>query len=68
MVNIERSVFRPGSYVGYGGGMVWHIARNGARAWRASPIHWIAGGAHKAFTAPRLRDISARLDAMPGNK
>ena len=64
MHNIERSAFRHCAYVGYGGGMVWYITRAG-RAWRATTASWTNP---REFTAPRLRDVSARLDAMPGNK
>ena len=32
---IERSLFRPGQYVGYGHGQVWHITRT-SNGWTAT--------------------------------
>lgn len=34
MLNIEKSVFRKGEYVGYAAGLVWHIRKDG-REWLA---------------------------------
>ena len=35
--NIERSAFRPGTYIGYGSGFVWRIQREG-HTWAARTI------------------------------
>jgi hypothetical protein len=59
MSNIEKSAFRPGQYVGYGGGTVWRISRHGRDYWAA-----IAQGRPDVFSARTLRDISAKLSAM----
>lgn len=64
MHNIEKSSFRRGAYVGYGGGAVWHITRNG-RQWRAAPINWIRETTLAPFSMRTLRDISAELAALP---
>lgn len=57
--NIEKSAFRKGEYVGYGGGRVWRIKRVGSylkgHVWRAEP------------TTGRYRDdmiVARRLDEM----
>jgi hypothetical protein len=59
MSNIEKSAFRPGQYVGYGGGTVWRISRHGRDYWAA-----IAQGRPDVFSARTLRDISVRLSTM----
>ena len=63
--NIDKSSFRKGEYVGYAGGHVWNIRREGRRAWQA----FIAKGAYSAWLhAPRLVDISAQLTAWDNTK
>jgi hypothetical protein len=59
MSNIEKSAFRPGLYIGYGGGTVWHIYRNGRASWSA-----FARDIPDTIVASRLRDINAKLAAM----
>jgi len=56
MTNIEKSAFRPGVYIGYGGGTVWHISRTG-RDWIAVSQDRYAD----VFSARTLREISAKL-------
>lgn len=60
--NIEKSVFRPGEYVGYGGGRVWHIRRIGRREWRVSS----AGNflSYTEFQRGTLAEISTLLDSL----
>jgi hypothetical protein len=55
---VEKSAFRRGEYIGYGGGQVWRIVRGDQ--WRAAP---------KSFPAPliygrTLRDIDRQLQAL----
>lgn len=52
LLNVEKSAFRKGEYVGYAGG-VWRIARNGRG--------WIARKDGASFTRGTLRAISAAL-------
>ena len=65
--NIEKSAFKPGAYVGYGGGTTWRIAKwtlsRSTFEWIAAPIN---GNTHRdAIRAPRLCDMSAKLAALP---
>lgn len=60
-LNIERSAFRDGSYVGYGGGLVWLIVRNSA-GWTAYPPK-NRPDVTLVF-APTLMGIGARLGEM----
>lgn len=54
--NIEKSAFRRGEYVGYGGGLVFHIRRDG-RDWFA-----IAQGTGISITRPSLALLSVALE------
>jgi len=64
--NIERSAFRPGSWVGYGGGFVWHINRTTSALGRyvavahegAAPVP-----GKPALYANRLMDMGSKLHA-----
>lgn len=70
--NIEKSAFRRGAYVGYGGGTVWHITKSKSSfgTWMAAPIPWITGEGfdalkHNAFIyAFRLSDMGDKLAAL----
>lgn len=59
MSNIEKSAFKPGLYIGYGGGATWRIYRHGRDYWTA-----IAQNSPDVFSARTLRDISAKLSTM----
>lgn len=73
--NIEKSAFKRGAYVGYGGGVVWHItkAHSSYGTWMAAPIPWITGSGfdpqkHNSFVyAFRLSDMGAKLEALAIN-
>lgn len=54
--NIEKSAFRRGEYVGYGGGLVFHIRRDG-RDWFA-----IAQGTSIRIVRPSLALLSVALE------
>ncbi len=56
MLNIEKSVFRKGEYVGYAAGLVWHIRKDG-REWVA-----IAEGAGRRLRMPTLALLSVALE------
>ena len=65
--NIEKSAFKRGSYVGYGAGKVWHIARTNSTYgnWIALPINWIPSddmAAPSHLYAFRLSDMSSKLN------
>jgi len=59
MNNIEKSAFRPGQYVGYGGGYVWRIAKDKSSNW------WTAFSQQSAdcMGARTLRELQAKLEA-----
>ena len=63
MYNIEKSAFRPGEYVGYGGGHVWRIYKGrihkGHQRWYA-----YAQVGPDVLTAWRLKDLQAILGAL----
>ena len=56
LTNIEKSAFRPGEYVGYAGGLVFHIRRDG-REWIAT-----ATGAGLRIVRPTLALLSVALE------
>jgi hypothetical protein len=58
MHNIEKSAFRRGQYVGYGGGTAWRISKGDQ--WRAAPLHLPL----PMLYGRTLRDISAQLDKL----
>lgn len=58
--NIERSAFRHGQYVGYGGGVVWRISRHW-KGWQAWPQ---PGSIACPIYGRLLRDISQTLEAL----
>lgn len=63
--NIEKSVFRRGDYVGYGGGAVWNISRPHKKAqWRAVPIQWVAQTNLQPFCRDKLEQVSNYLAAF----
>ena len=57
MQNIEKSAFRRNEYVGYGGGYVWRIVKQG---------YWYAysRGSDKMLHGLRLKDLQAQLEAL----
>ena len=57
MQNIEKSAFRRGEYVGYGGGCVWRIIKQGY--WYA-----YARGSDKMLHGLRLKDLQTQLEAL----
>ena len=57
MHNIEKSAFRRGEYVGYGGGYTWRIVKQGY--WYA-----YARGSDKMLHGLRLKDLQAQLEAI----
>lgn len=57
--NIERSAFRRGEHVGYGGGQVWRVRRHGCGGWEAFPRE--GGGYLRAST---LAALSGKLEAL----
>jgi hypothetical protein len=60
MHNIEKSAFRPGQYVGYGGGNVWRIIKDKSSGW------WTAFSQQSAdcMGARTLRELQAKLEAL----
>jgi len=54
--NIEKSVFRRGEYVGYGGGKVWQIYRH-RKLWVATERGQTGG-----WKAETLADLSKALE------
>lgn len=56
---IEKSAFRRGEYVGYGGGCVWRIIKGDQ--WRAVPKQV----EHSMLYGRTLRDLDAQLQALP---
>lgn len=71
--NIEKSAFRPGTYVGYGGGKVWRISRT-----NSSYGNWVAvaqlnaasgdNGRTPDVYAMRLADMGDKLAALSGGR
>ena len=62
LLNIEKSAFRPGQYVGYGGGHVWRIRRS-----NSSYGNWWAqsqSDPNRQLRAWRLEELSAELSAL----
>lgn len=61
--NIEKSAFRKGEYVGYGGGRVWRIKRVGSyirgKVWRAETRDM----PYDVIVARRLDEMSTALAA-----
>lgn len=60
--NIEKSVFRHGEYVGYGGGKVWHISKS-----KSSLGNWYAHEQHNVnnkIYAFGLQSMSDKLSAI----
>jgi len=57
MNNIEKSAFRRGEYVGYGGGQVWRIIKQGY--WYA-----YAQGSPAVLHGARLKDLQAQLELL----
>ena len=55
MHNIEKSAFRKGEYVGYGGGLVWRIVKGS---------QWYAYASGKMLAGARLADIQRQLEAI----
>ncbi len=70
MDNIEKSAFNRGEYVGYGGGLVWRIARSNSSFgnWTARPCEHTCGDSqtlrNTIIFAWRLKDLSAKLSAF----
>lgn len=60
MHNIEKSAFRKGEYIGYGGGDVWRIVKNGS-TWRATPRKDVN---LREFSASTLKELSAGLESL----
>ena len=54
MLNIEKSAFKKGQYVGYGCGKVWTITNHGR--------YWMAQSGTQWIQAPLLRDISKQIE------
>ena len=68
MQHIEKSVFRRGEYVGYGGGAVWHVRRTNSSYgnWWAYP-HTGANAEtlrNTPMVAHTLRALDAKLAAL----
>ena len=62
MQNIEKSAFRKGEYVGYGGGKVWHIRKS-----NSSYGNWFAYNRDKhneQIYAMRLADLQNQLQVL----
>ena len=65
--NIEKSAFKRGAYVGYGGGLVWHITKSNSSygSWAASPINWITNtDLNKSVFAFGLDRMSEKLSSL----
>jgi hypothetical protein len=58
MHNIEKSAFRRGEYVGYGGGYVWRIMKHDS-GWYA-----YARDGKGLLRGLRLKDLQAQLEAI----
>ncbi|CAB5238228.1 hypothetical protein UFOVP162_17 [uncultured Caudovirales phage] len=56
MNNIEKSAFRKGEYVGYGGGLVWRIQRGGNG--------WYAHARGQMLCGVRLADLQNQLSSL----
>ena len=56
MNNIEKSAFRKGEYVGYGGGLVWRIQRGG-NGWYAHARGQMLCGVHLADLQNQLSSL-----------
>ena len=63
MHNIEKSAFRRGQYVGYGGGKVWHIRKTNSTY--GNWIAWDRDNEANPVYAFRLKDMSDKLAALP---
>lgn len=63
MHNIEKSAFKRGEYVGYGGGKVWRIRKTLFGGWKWA-AH-VTDGDYDTVYADRLSDMSTKLDKMP---
>jgi len=64
--NIEKSAFRKGEYVGYGGGKVWHIRKS-----NSSFGNWIARNQRNGsdyFFSMRLADMQKQLETLANTK
>lgn len=67
MPNIEKSAFRPGEYVGYAEGRVYHIRRNSSnrKLWDANLQNGIARNEFEQFyickTLAQLKAIFQKL-------
>ena len=59
MHNIEKSAFRRGEYVGYGGGYTWRIPVKQGGYWYA-----YARGSDKMLHGLRLKDLQAQLESL----
>lgn len=60
--NIEKSKFRAGEYVGYGGGKVWHIRKSSR-----SDASWIASNRYdylEQILAFKLDELSKKLENL----
>jgi hypothetical protein len=63
--NIEKSAFRKGEYVGYGGGKVWHIRKT-----NSSHANWFAYNRDKyneQLWAMRLIEMQKQLETLVVN-
>lgn len=63
LLNIEKSAFRHGEYIGYGGGIVWRVYKQGRLDWRAFPrnaheIGW------RCLFGKTLTEISNKLNEV----
>lgn len=64
--NIEKSAFRKGEYVGYGGGKVWRIKKT-----NNSNANWFAHNRDKyneQLWAMRLTDMQKQLETLANTK
>ena len=62
MFAIDKSAFKPGWYVGYGGGTVWSIRKS-----TSSYGNWIAydrDGKHAPIRAWRLQELDHKLMSL----
>ena len=63
--NIEKSAFRHGEYVGYGGGNVWKIKRDPSSGWWRMVAQYpqlLNAGNYSARTLRLLSDKLAQFD------
>ena len=58
--NIEKSAFRHGEYIGYGGGLVWRVYKQGRKDWRAFPRN-AHGIGWRCLFGNTLTEISNKL-------